>query len=801
MNIINWTDFNGDKFQFFCNDLLSFEFGKNFVPFTAPGADQGIDGFFDGEYNGKKGKWRFQAKFHSPETGRIAGFNQLKNQIKQDISKNIQNETTVVFITNVELNPKQRKELKEIAVGILRESYRLVEFHIWDGAKINTLLAHHPIVKLWYTNQTKFLIQEYSEFFREELNKRTNTSYELSNKFYHRKDKLETLDKYIQDDNKNIAVVSGEPGIGKTRLCIEFFKKYIDENDEWVALVIITHRINLEVLQIALSGEKNYIVLIDDADKFNESDIADLYTLIKGIKQNKVKLLLTVRSYFLNQVLSQITVNEKTEQVDLIQLNQLTREETVQFLEDELKGYNIAEYLGSFVELTHGVPIMIMTLLKVIKNGTKLSEIKKDSFLNTYVKQYFEQFESSTSEDKEILKKNIVKVINLIALIEPVQFEDKNIIRRIASTENLSEEDVEVILQKMKEQNIVSGQYQSDIKPDIYSDIILEEALKSKSWLENKLPEYATHINNIIKNIGYTSHNKEDNAILETLLKGYIKRIEDCNDDREITKILDAVYSITFEMPLLASEAVEKVLLIFTNESHPLYGEFRQSLIYKNYSLNSTIKNLKNILRSLFQLDDYYTQAFVFSGKLYNILNDEGIVSNIAVFNKTDRFEGFICKRQNQILTVSKTELKKANGNMKLFALKALKSILKLEFTDTESHLFQKYSIQIYTIYIPENEYIKKLRKEAINLLIDVFWNEPNIYLKEEILKIIIDVPREIFAARNKNYKGKAEIKTVLNSLITISSKGIFELKQKQFIKDQLYWFKRWGIDNSYYTN
>lgn len=799
MNTINWSDFNGEKFQSFCNDLLSFVIGKDFIPFSAPGADQGIDGLFEGKYNGKLGKWRFQAKFHHPDTGRIAGFNQLKSQVKKDIDKNIKDETTVIFITNVELNPAQREEIKQIADNALEEGDKSVEFDIWDGAKIHTLLAHHPIVKLWYADQTKFLIQEYSEFFHEELNSATNTSYDLSNKFYHRKDKLEAINKFIQDNTKKVAVVSGEAGIGKTRLCVEFFKQYVDQNNDWKALVIVTHNINLQVLQSALSGERNYVVLLDDVDKFDQRDIADLITLIKGIKNNEIKLLLTVRTPFLNQVLSQITAKDKTDRIEPILLDQLTREETVQFLEWELKGYRIEEYLGFFVELTHGVPIMIMTLLRTIKVGTLISDIKKDSFLKTYVKQYFEQFITTTSEEKEIPKKDIKKIIMLTALIEPIQIEDRNLIQQISSTESLSEEDVDTVLQAMKAQNIISGRYQFDIKPDMYSDLILEEAISSKKWLEKKLPEYGAFINNIIKNIGYVNQDKQNNAVLENLLKEYINRIDKCNDDREIARILDTVYAITYTMPLLAIETIKKTLYIYSDIEHPLYEEFQRSLAYKNYSLDSTINNLKRILHSLFQLEDHFLQAYSYSGRLYQILNDDGVISNIASFGKSDRFEDFTCKRQNRILTASKAELENIDGDLKLFALKALKNILKLEFTDTESHLFQKHSIQIYTLHIPENKYVKKLREEIIDLQIDFFQNETSKALKDETFKVIVDIPREIFAARNKNYKGKKEIKTVLDFLLATSSKNVLELKQKQFIKDQLYWFKRWGIDASYH--
>ena len=799
MSQINWSSFNGDIFQSFCNDLLSFEIGKNFVPFSAPGGDQGIDGLFKGEYNGITGKWRFQAKFHHPDTGRVAGVNQIKKQIREDLGANIQDETTIVFITNVELNPNQRKELLGLANDKIRQENKKVQFDIWDGAKINTLLAHNPIVKLWYVNEAKYLIQEYSEFFQTELNSKTNTSYELSNKFYHRKEKLDDIEKFIQNDSKKVAVVSGEAGIGKTRLCIEFFRQYIDHDQSWLALVVITHQINLEVLQIALTGEKNYLVLIDDADKFEEGDIADLIAIVKGIKGNKVKLLLTVRSYFLNKVLSQITTNDLTERLESIELAKLTREETVQFLEGELNGYKIDKHLGYFVELTHGVPIVIMTLIKVIKSGTQLANIKKDSFLRIYVKQHFDHFTDAISKEREIDKKSINKVLILITLIEPIQIENINLIQQIAKTENVSEEDVTIILQTLKNQNIIAGRYQFAIKPDMYSDLILEEALNSKKWLESKLPKYGMYINNIIRNIGYVYQHEENNSVVEILLKGYIEQIDTCSNYQELTEILDTVYSITYSMPLLASETVDKVISIYSNQIHPLYGKFQESLKYKNYSLDSTINTLKSILQSLFQLEKYYVYAYSCSGQLFRLLNDDGVVSNIASFGRSDDFDGFSCKQQNRVLSESKKELNKSKEGMKLFALKTFKSLLKLGFTSVESHLFKKYSVQMYTLNIPENKYVKKLREDIIDLLFVFFRKELDKELKDETLRIIVEIPREIIAARNKTYKGKKEIKAVLDFLCSVSSKNILELKQKQFIKDQLYWFKRWGIDPSHH--
>ena len=124
----------------------------------------------------------------------------------------------------------------------------------------------------------------------------------------------------------------------------------------------------------------------------------------------------------------------------------------------------------------------------------------------------------------------------------------------------------------MEEQNIIFGRYEFDIKPDMYSDLILEEALGLGGWLERKLLEYGIYINNIIKNIGYAYQNKRDGKIiLENLLNEYIDQINFCNNYKELSKILDTIYVITYTMPLLAEKAVIQTLTIFTDEEHPLF--------------------------------------------------------------------------------------------------------------------------------------------------------------------------------------------------------------------------------------
>jgi hypothetical protein len=284
----------------------------------------------------------------------------------------------------------------------------------------------------------------------------------------------------------------------------------------------------------------------------------------------------------------------------------------VQFLEGELEGNRITEYLAYFVELTQGIPIMIITLLKVIKSGTNLGDIKKDTVITDYVEKLFENFSETTAKEKELQKKDIEKVIKLVALIEPINIENVDLVQHVATTEDVPEKDVDVIFQALKDQKIISGRYIYSIKPDMYSDLILGKALGSEKWLNNKLVDYGEYINNIIKNIGYVYQYDDKNALLESLLKKHIGQIDFCTNYEELSKILETVFSITYSFPLLAEEAVEKVIAIYSNEKHPLYTDFQESIKYKNFPFDSTTNSLKNILRNLFHLEDHYDSSFVY---------------------------------------------------------------------------------------------------------------------------------------------------------------------------------------------
>lgn len=803
MNKIDWTPFDGAKFQAFCNVLFSFEISKSFIAFDAPGKDLGIDGWYDGEYNGKTGKWRFQSKFHHPTTGRSSGFTQFFNEIKKDLKQNINNENNLVFITNIEINPAQREKINvEISTFLESSDSRNLNIEIWDGSKLQSLLVRHPLVLLWYTEDYKIWLQDYKEFYKSQLIDNSSLSYNLSNNFYYRSSDFDILNEFIENDINTCLLITGEAGIGKTRLCIEFFKKFVEPKKGWISLVVVSHQLNLEKIKKALTGENNYLVLIDDAEKFESRDIADLIKIVKDITTNKVKLILTSRKYFSDDIFQGLKYYDSTFTKTHI-LSAFTSSETIEIIQNELIGYSgVKTQINTLAEITFGKPIMVMTLINSIKNGGKISEIINNNFLKNYVKSYFNQFAKKVSDENEIPKKTIVEFIRTISLIEPISIEDESLMELFINNFGITRTEIQKIFDLLVSQKIIAGYSEYSLKPDLYSDIILKEASSLKNWTKETSNKYSIYINKIIKNLSSLSdvEGNQDRTALDDLLKSYIYQIEQVSTTWELTKILDTINYVAYSKPKFAIDSLNSVISIFTNESHPLHSTLLNGFKVKNYSFDPIIKSINSTLAEISYNEYYCESVFSIATELNDFMELESIIPTVFGFAKNDHILDYNLKRQVAFYDIIIKQSILTNTKTLEFSIKALDEMLKLEFTGIESKPFKSHEITFTTYYIPEKESIIALRVGITNYLCNLFNKIENKALNDKILNIILKIPSSIFSAKNKNrYKGISEIDIIVKFLQKISSDNL-ELSYKQLIKEKIFWYKKWGIDNKYYN-
>ena len=789
MDKINWANYNYDEFELFCNALLSFEFGKVYVPFSAPGRDGGIDGSFTGSYQGHVGKWRFQFKFSL--TSRNDAVSNLKSQLKEE-AKRLAGEDHFVLATNVELLPAEAKALQETFDAQLLSINQTCIFWLWDGAKLFNLFIQYPILSHWLNEGfTTAQLRSYKDVYTANLDADNFQPSSMSTYFIGRQRDLEDLDNFLKS-NIQMAVISGEAGIGKTRLVLEFFERSIAQLDDWIPLVLVSRNFNYDKIYRALVPGRNYLVFIDDAHTFDPKIIADMKA-ITG-KLSNVKLILTTRNIQVSVALSLLKEYEQQELLS-INLTELSRAETGEVFLRYIGNTDYRHYLNQLVTISFGKPILIVAMLNAMSKAILINDIKQQNFLKEYVTNYFAAYVDKVQSETNIDRTNVRRLLQAVALLEPFNFNDVEMVGKVSTLLGLDQNHVMSALRLLIEFGYVNGRYEQSIKPDYYSDILLSDI--DANEVVRFLTDFVPIAGNVIINLSSVDElSKDDTNILNLILRIYIKLIETSQDIAVVKKILTTITTIIFVKQDISKETIDICLNCLTTEGHPIQLEYKDDKQYSHYSGTTTVGTVITMLHYLYELpaniDFVYRRSFY----LYS-LTEEKNAANIFAFDKKDVLKKFNMERQDFILTEITRKFRNYSALELVFALQCLKGFGALDFTLSEWSAVNRDSINITTYFLPSNVTVKNFRKRLIEVLIGLYKSQEALPLRPQILAAIIDIPRGIFAtSRNSlQYNNDNEIKSILEFLKTAST--TFDILEQKEILEKLYWYVQWGISQN----
>ncbi|RKE47153.1 ATP-binding protein [Sphingobacterium detergens] len=796
MNSINWSNFNSTDFTLFCNSLLTFEFGNNFTPFSAPGKDGGIDGKYVGIYGTEQGSWRFQYKFH--QVARKQAYSILKSELKNEI-KNLKDEDYFVLLTNVELLPQELVELNQLYESESSAVSKNAKFKIWDGAKLFALYVQYPLLELWINEG--FLtaqLQHYRDFFKKEMQSEEFEPRSLNNVFIAREKDLEDLNDFLSSEYV-LTIISGEAGIGKTRLVVEFFEKNVSNSENWVALVLAVKTIQIDKIRKAISSKKNTVILIDDAHKHHPETISDLKRLADSFN-GRVKLILTVRTL---QAFESLELIKEYEQEDILKFNlkTLSREDTKTIFESYLKNTDYRYYINDLVVLSYGRPILIVAVLKAISEGVSISKIREGEFLKNYVLNYFYNFYTRVADETKLSKLKLKRLLQNIALIEPFNYDDSNHISKLSEVHEIGIPEIKNSLKTLLDFSFVSGRFEHSIKPDYYSDILLMDVDQDDAT------EYITQFDMLLDNIIFNlSSVDEVNAtginLLDDILNKYISRLYPDEKVKELSynsqinffhRIFTTIRRIVFVRPQIAMKVVDIYLECIKNEIHPIAREYREMKNATFRSHNSIFETIVSILRDLNTIPKYYSFVLKASNKLFNLTGDKDIPS-IYNYSKQDVINQYKLSMQTFFMNKFMEEVNKKQGGNLSFFLEVVTRFLNLDFTSTENSNSSTHSLIITTYYLPETPMVKELRLQVINTLVGIYQNEEFADYRKTVLALLLDIPRMLFATeRNKTpFRHDEEHEAVLNFIEDNSEK--FGIADQKEIFEKLHWYIQWKI-------
>lgn len=311
-------------------------------------------------------------------------------------------EKIISVYTSTNLHIEQLEELKNLVSGVEIELIGL-------GTISHDLLINYPVLAKEYldiaidTEQILSITDFVNRYDKNGMNA------PLDIEFMHRESELTNLCHSIE--NYGVTILTGNSGVGKSRLAIEACQKYEQEGYK-VWCIKNNGQALFDDVRFYISEHRKYLLFIDDANQTSNLEYILEY-VTNASEKLTVKILMTVRDYAKKRV-EMITGNYF--QINEITVEPFTADEIKSILKNKLKILN-GDYLNRITKIAKGnARLAILAGQFAIQKGFYGIKNATDVFKNYYGEVL----------DSQNLQKREVCVLFTVSLLGTVRVDDSN---------------------------------------------------------------------------------------------------------------------------------------------------------------------------------------------------------------------------------------------------------------------------------------------------------------------------------------------------------------------------------------
>lgn len=589
-----------------------------------------------------------------------------------------------------------------------------------------------------------------------------------------REEEVETILKSL--DENQIILISGLPGVGKTRLALEALKRYKEQNDEYNIKCLRNNGQNIyDDLNLYFNESGSYLLLVDDANLLtNIQLILDLFGWeSKGIK---IKLLLTVREY------AEEKIKEKISKYSFTPINiKALKADYIKLLCKYLGVLNF-KYLDRIEEIARGNPRLAIMGCTIAKRENKLDSLKNVSDI---VESYYREVKSNFEADLQ--NEELLKVGTLLSFLNHVNLKDEENIEMLCDVLALERQTFLNQIFKLHSMEIVDIYENELVKISdqilslylFYLSVFKKRDISYKTLLDRFYPSLKGRIVENLNSVFSYFYKEEHLNLVKSGIKEFYEERKNNFKESELEDFLITFwFALEIEGLIYAKEKIDSL-----ENNTPI------ELINYEIENNNTFNNIIKLL-ACYRNSKYYMEAIdlillYFERNPIEFSSIYKVLTQYYGFEKDSDIYGYVMEFQLLKKIGNMYDIKKDLPSTNLL-IRLIEYFLKFSYEQTILKNNREFSMYRFPVYLKGE--LPQIRKEIWTRLTEIY--NQKIY-SNDIHKVLYNLGKNNIREFDEEVLkfDKEFIESIIYSIkeVTLEQSIVFNRLKRFFNRNQIY--------------